>query len=774
MSQVPSLCVVGALVALIPVGTALGQESAGQVVGVHSTSSPLEELAAGRFWHAARAMRAEGAASGSAEEVLLLSRAEAGWENWSAVAGLLGTASWLGDRDGGDGWFLLGRSHEEGERWHEAAEAYAEFLSVPGVERASRGPVLARLARVSAKAGDPVAAMRALDGIPAADMVVKSWMALEIARPVSQRGDTALLAELLGRVVNTESRGAAWKLMPEARLLAGDTAGATAAYLAAAEGLGGRARGEAAVEAGRLMLAGGDEALARSLLFGALEDAPLRSRGRAAGALLDLGGLDLPTTLRLATILDQAGDGRRALRAYDEAHAMAERQGMVPSEATRLARARLMATVRSRQGAALEEFRAIHATTQDETIGARNLEVWMALRRRQGRTADVSTLRRWLLEEYPGSAQSAEIVWQRGSSAESRGNLTEALARYAEVAREAWSHSRAGQARMRTGQILLGKGRLAEAGRVYEDYLTDFPDGRRWEEASYWAARTRLELGDTIAARRHISRIRREGPVSYYAVMGTALLGEPYDMQVPPGAAPVEVGWLTAGLRRLDRLVEAGLEDGADAEEKRLEARAKGSDALTLRLAEALIERGRTIAGINLGWALRRAGAPWDRRLLEVVYPFPYREIVTREAAEWGLDPIMLAALIRQESAFEADIVSHAGAVGLMQVMPTTGEGLARTHGPAPFHEANLTAPEVNLHLGAAFFVDMSARYDGDLPLVLSAYNAGPSRATRWRRYPEASDPLRFTERIPFEETRGYVKNVRRNLGLYQLLYGQP
>jgi soluble lytic murein transglycosylase len=109
-----------------------------------------------------------------------------------------------------------------------------------------------------------------------------------------------------------------------------------------------------------------------------------------------------------------------------------------------------------------------------------------------------------------------------------------------------------------------------------------------------------------------------------------------------------------------------------------------------------------------------------------------------------------------------------------MQVMPTTGKGLARTHGPASFHETNLTAPEVNLHLGAAFFVDMSARYDGDLPLVLSAYNAGPSRATRWRRYPEASDPLRFTERIPFEETRGYVKNVRRNLGLYQLLYGQP
>ena len=105
--------------------------------------------------------------------------------------------------------------------------------------------------------------------------------------------------------------------------------------------------------------------------------------------------------------------------------------------------------------------------------------------------------------------------------------------------------------------------------------------------------------------------------------------------------------------------------------------------------------------------------------------------------------------------------------------MPPTGAELARTHGPDGFTEESLTRPEVNLHLGSAFFVAMSRRYDGELPFVLSAYNAGPTRATRWRRYPEASDLIRFTERIPFTETRGYVKNVRRNLALYEVLYGQ-
>jgi len=242
---------------------------------------------------------------------------------------------------------------------------------------------------------------------------------------------------------------------------------------------------------------------------------------------------------------------------------------------------------------------------------------------------------------------------------------------------------------------------------------------------------------------------------------------------VPDGSGPAEPGWLTEGLARLDVLTNAGLERGASAEITRLRERAGEERGPRLRLAEALIDRGRTIDGINLGWALLEDEGSWDRQILRVTYPFPYRELVRREAAEWGVDPFMMAAIIRQESAFKADIVSHAGAIGLMQVMPPTGAELARAHGPNGFTRESLTRPEVNLHLGAAFFVDMSRRYDDELPLVLSAYNAGPTRATRWRRYPEASDPLRFTERIPFTETRGYVKSVRRNLGLYRALYGQ-
>jgi len=615
-------------------------------------------------------------------------------------------------------------------------------------------------------------ALRDLDAIPPQDVSVRSWVAVELSEGPAQAADTSMLGRLHARIVDGQARNATWRQVPDARLAVFDSAGAERAFRAARSVLRGDRRSEASSEVGLLTLARGDTVEARELLVEGAAQGSWQSRGRAAAALIELGGTDLEATLELGRILDRSGNGASALRAYDRAARLVDGGSAALPGWARLARARLMATVRALQDDAVEEFRAIHASNPDDELGARNLEVWMALRRRQGRLGDVNTLRGWLLDRFPGSAQAAEVLWERGSSAESRGDLEGALTQYARLAVAAPTLARSGQARMRAGQIHYGAHRLQKAAEVYEAYLADFPDGRRWEEASYWAARARLEGGDTIAARRWIENIRTREPVSYYAVVGSALLGEPYHVELPAGAGADEPGWLREGLRRLDLLMGAGLGRGADAEEARLIGRARGSHAVTLTLAEALIERGRTIAGINLGWELRGEGLPWDRRLAQVVYPFPYRELVRREADEWGVDPIMLAALIRQESAFEADIVSTAGAVGLMQVMPSTGKELARAYGPAPFAPANLTTPEVNLHLGAAFFVEMNGRYGGVLPLVLSAYNAGPTRATRWRRFPEVSDPARFTERIPIDETRGYVKNVSRNFGLYQVLYG--
>lgn len=753
-------------------GTTAGVDP--RAIGPRATTvsdSALSELAVGRYWHAARVLREDGAAEGTPDEVLVLATAEAGWDNWPAVLELLDGAEWL-DAPGADtASYLLGRALEHAERWAEAAEAYQAYVSRVRPGTPTSDAALARSARVLARAGDRPQASATLARLLASP-ALRSWSAVDLMLAAAKAGDTATVRTLALHVVEPEARSAVWRADADARLAAGDSAGAATSFRVLFATHEGTRRAEAAAGLGQLLFADGDSAGARPLLLEAFRTGAEGVRAAAAARLIDLGGHDLELTVELARAVDRANDGARALRAYDRAAAMARAQGSTLSEASRLERARLIATVQSRQEEALEEFRLLRDSTTNDRVGARTLDVWRALRSRQGMTAQVGSLRGWLLEDYPGSPEAIELTWSEGVDAEVNGRLDVALARYAFLAEHGGSSARAGEARMRSGHIQVRRGNRAQAADVFETYLADFPEGRRWQEAAYWAGRLRLELGDSVRGRELLVRAMTEQPVEYYAHLAAELLDVPYVIDFPEGDGPSEPLWLTEGLARLDLLHEAGLGSGAAAEIAGLRERARGLRGPTLRLAEALIERGRTIDGINLGWALLEQAGGWDRHILRVTYPFPYRELVRREAAEWGVDPLLLAAIIRQESAFKADIVSRAGAIGLMQVMPPTGAQLARAHGPQPFTEESLSRPEVNLHLGAAFFVDMRRRYDDDLGLVLSAYNAGPTRATRWRAYPEASDPHRFTERIPIEETRGYVKSVRRNLGLYRALYG--
>lgn len=769
---------------LLLLGSLARVDEARHPVTVSATArdSAISELAVGRYWHAATILREEDAEDGEPTDVLLLARAEAGWENWEAVAELLRDAEWLASEGGGSGLYLLGRALENGDEWIAAADVYAAYIAsatpaaadggdTPQVVEARRTAARARRSRALWRAGEHTEALSLMADLTESTSV-HSWLAADLALEAVEEGDTVGVRSLLPHVVDARAVAAVWRAEPDAALAAGDTGGAARVYRMLREEHEGTRRGDVTVELGRLVLEAGDTLQGQSLLLEGLEEAGGAERARAAEALVDLGGFDFELTLDLARILDRAGDGERALRAYDTAAELAGLDGIEFPEGSRLERARIMATVDARQEEALEELRAIRESTSNERIGARNLEVWRELRRRQGMDAQVRTLRGWLLDEYPGSPEAIELVYDEGIGAEGRGRLDVALQRYAFVSEHARTSSRAGESRMRSGQIHLRRNELTAAAEVFEAYLADFPNGRRWQEAAYWAGRTRLELGDTAEAEQHLRRAMLEQPTEYYAVVAADLLDVPYVVDVPEGEGPSEPLWLTAGLARLDALREAGLDRGAEAEVSAMRGAANGARGPTLGLAEGLIERGLTIEGINLGWALLRDSGGWDQQLLRVTFPFPYRELVRREAREWGVDPIVLAAIIRQESAFKADIVSRAGAIGLMQLMPPTGAQLARAHGPRPFYEGALTRPEVNLHLGAAFFVEMSARYDDDLPLVLSAYNAGPTRANRWRLFPEASDPLRFTERIPFDETRGYVKSVRRNLGLYRALYG--
>lgn len=160
----------------------------------------------------------------------------------------------------------------------------------------------------------------------------------------------------------------------------------------------------------------------------------------------------------------------------------------------------------------------------------------------------------------------------------------------------------------------------------------------------------------------------------------------------------------------------------------------------------------------------------FDRNLLELLYPKPYFDQLTKVMKNTSIDPLVVLSLIRQESVFNPQARSPVGARGLMQLMPSTAKRLRRSVGVN-----QLANPAVNMELGVKYFTGLMKRYDGNLVYVLSAYNAGESRVERWRKlYWDADGSiLKNIEAIPFLETRNYVKLIFRNIFFYKLIMEQ-
>lgn len=146
------------------------------------------------------------------------------------------------------------------------------------------------------------------------------------------------------------------------------------------------------------------------------------------------------------------------------------------------------------------------------------------------------------------------------------------------------------------------------------------------------------------------------------------------------------------------------------------------------------------------------------------VYPLDYRQIIEQRSKEYSLDPYLVSAVICAESRFLPDAVSPKGAVGLMQIMPDTGEWISGKMGLENYSNDMLRDPDVNIHFGCWYLRYLYERFNGDMDKVLAAYNAGPRNVEKWAR----DGAL---ETIPFPETENYLKIVTRNYYIYKEIY---
>jgi soluble lytic murein transglycosylase len=332
--------------------------------------------------------------------------------------------------------------------------------------------------------------------------------------------------------------------------------------------------------------------------------------------------------------------------------------------------------------------------------------------------------------------------------------------------------------------------RRPEAAALFEDYVRRFPATPQVANALYWLGRAAERAGNVPHARSFYLKLAERFPHNYFAFQaeermralgeGPTNASDVLPLVPPPPPLPgFEQAIPTAAAarwRRADALRVIAFDASAELELRAAHA-ATGSAFLLLEAAQAAVAAGRYTASIT---AARQAVPQLEaRRFDEVpeqvwrtVYPLPYAAEIERHAARNHLDPRIVAGLIRQESIFQRDAVSRAGAVGLMQVLPSTGRRVARQL-RLGYARARLFQADYNIRLGTAHLENLRKQFD-TLEKALAAYNAGEHRVVPWLAERNFDEPAEFVESIPFTETREYVQIVIRNAEIYRRLYGQP
>ncbi|MDO8836020.1 MAG: lytic transglycosylase domain-containing protein, partial [Vicinamibacterales bacterium] len=223
-------------------------------------------------------------------------------------------------------------------------------------------------------------------------------------------------------------------------------------------------------------------------------------------------------------------------------------------------------------------------------------------------------------------------------------------------------------------------------------------------------------------------------------------------------------------------LIHAGLHEAA-LDEVTYAQRAWGSSpALDATRAFVLNRMGQLRPAISVmrrtyPHFLAAGGESLPMAVQRVIFPLDHWPLIKRYAAAHKLDPFLVAALVAQESTFDPQARSAANAIGLMQVLPSTGRQWARKLGIRGFSARSLTNPTVNVRIGTAFFADLVRRL-GSVHLALAGYNAGAHRVTRWMSERPGLPREEFIDDIPFPETQNYVKRILGTAEDYRRLYG--
>jgi soluble lytic murein transglycosylase len=335
-------------------------------------------------------------------------------------------------------------------------------------------------------------------------------------------------------------------------------------------------------------------------------------------------------------------------------------------------------------------------------------------------------------------------------------------------------------------------GDLISAWQWAQPIVVNNPDSQLAPKAGFWIAKWATKLNRPQEATVAYKSVLARFPRSYYAWRSAVALG--WDVgdfttvrQQDPQVLKAEKIMPPGGSKTFQELYKLGLEQEAwtqfqseisDREAEAEPHRSKLSIADDFTKGLLQLYQGQNLRGINQIGDLQDRDTPEDKQqwqqlrqtpeYWQALYPFPFESTILKWSKQRQLNPLLVTSLIRQESRFEPEIESSAGAMGLMQVIPPTAKAAAENIGLANY---SMTNPEDNINIGTYYLDFTHQKYNNNSMLAVASYNAGPNAVAKWVKRYGLKDADEFVEQIPYGETQGYVESVFENYWNYMLVY---
>jgi soluble lytic murein transglycosylase len=440
-----------------------------------------------------------------------------------------------------------------------------------------------------------------------------------------------------------------------------------------------------------------------------------------------------------------------------------------------------------------------YALTAEQGPRADEATVWLArVYLRQGLGEKLLDLCRTLSKRTVTPEQKGQINVFAGIWLEDEARFDEAIARYRQVAKSGEPASQRAEAQWREGWVLYRTTRYQEAISVWRQ-IVDQKDSDFEPQALYWIARSYGHV-DAVKSKEMFALLCQRFPYTYYC----QLAREQTDMSVSgptkqegsvvaasstPSAAEVTQTSvqdnqtssrmqieLQPAYRRAVELRTLGLEPDAARELAALTDRYSRDPEVLAALSMMLNEVGAYHHALRLVRSrfrekLERTGGVVTDGLWSVAYPTGLIPTIKMSGAN-GVDPFLVAAIIREESQYDWRAVSRVGAIGLMQVMPATANTVAQQHRLPSLTREDLFDQEINIRIGARYVEQLFTQFSGNLVQTIAAYNAGPLVVGTWAATFRGRSEDEFVELIQYQETRQYVKRVLRSYKEYLRLAG--